>query len=158
LINGMDEWLDYAIETGGKSAVKWSQKIHYKLVSADGLDKMMGAKKDMVLIDTRSEDEFKNASKNYWENIGNIQGAVNVPAAGITNAAQLPSSKDKAIILYGFNNQDAIYVAAEELIKQGYTNVSVLRSGIWNLRWSSHNIKGKEGLNKWVVNVPEQNL
>ena len=158
LINGMDEWLDYAIETGGKSAVKWSQKIPYKLVSADGLDKMMGAKKDIVLIDTRSEDEFKNASKNYWENIGNIQGAVNVPAAGITNAAQLPSSKDKAIILYGFNNQDAIYVAAEELIKQGYTNVSVLRSGIWNLRWSSHNIKGKEGLNKWVVNVPEQNL
>jgi hypothetical protein len=112
-----------------------------------------------VLIDTRSEDEFKNASKNYWENIGNIQGAVNVPAAGITKRCTVAFlQKIKQSLLYGFNNQDAIYVAAERLIKQGYTKFLYLRSGIWNLRWSSHNIKGKEGLNKWVVNVPEQNF
>jgi rhodanese-related sulfurtransferase len=118
---------------------------------------MMMAKKDLILVDTRSAAEFKNESKNYWENIGNIQGAINIPAPEISNSTALPA-KDKAIILYGFNNQDAIYTAAEELVKKGYTDVSVLRSGIWNLRWSSHNIKGKEGLNKWVVNVPEQNL
>jgi rhodanese-related sulfurtransferase len=158
LINGMDEWLDYTIESGEKQGVKWSQKMPYKLVSADEFDKIMNTKKDAVLIDTRSEDEFKNASKNYWENIGNIKGAINIPAAGISNSAALPVSKEKTIILYGFNNQDAIYTAAEELVKKGFTNVFVLRSGIWNLRWSSHNIKGKEHLNNWVVNVPEQSL
>ena len=158
LINGMDEWLDYVAETGNKQGPKWTQNVHYKIVSAEEFEKLVNNKKDFQLIDARSADEFKNASKNYWENIGNIQGATNIPASDIAASSQLPSSKNKAIILYGFNNQDAVYAAAEQLTKQGYTDVSVLRGGIWNLRWSSHNIKGKERLNKLVENVPEQNL
>lgn len=158
LINGMDEWLNYITETGSKPALKWTQDVHYKLLSADAFEKMVTTKKDFQLIDARSADEFKNASKNYWENIGNIQNAVNIPAGQLTTSSQLPAEKNKTIVLYGFNNQDAIYAAAEELFKQGYTNVSVLRGGIWNLRWSSHNIKGKESLSKLVVNVPEQSL
>ena len=66
--------------------------------------------------------------------------------------------KNEALVLYGFNNQDNIYEAAGQLLKKGFTNISILRDSIWNLRWSSHNIKGKENLNKWVVNVPERNL
>jgi len=158
LINGMDEWLDYVAETGNKQGPKWKQNVHYKIISAEEFEKLVNNKKDFQLIDARSADEFKNASKNYWENIGNIQGATNIPASDIAASSQLPSSKNKAIILYGFNNQDAVYAAAEQLTKQGYTDVSVLRGGIWNLRWSSHNIKGKERLNKLVENVPEQNL
>jgi len=154
----MDEWLDYVAETGNKQGPKWTQNVHYKIVSAEEFEKLVNNKKDFQLIDARSADEFKNASKNYWENIGNIQGATNIPASDIAASSQLPSSKNKAIILYGFNNQDAVYAAAEQLTKQGYTDVSVLRGGIWNLRWSSHNIKGKERLNKLVENVPEQNL
>ena len=158
LINGMDEWLDYVAETGNKQGPKWKQNVHYKIISAEEFEKLVNNKKDFQLIDARSANEFKNASKNYWENIGNIQGATNIPASDIAASSQLPSSKNKAIILYGFNNQDAVYAAAEQLTKQGYTDVSVLRGGIWNLRWSSHNIKGKERLNKLVENVPEQNL
>ena len=158
LINGMDEWLDYITETGGKPAVRWSSGIHYKLLSADEFDKMMENKKEFMLIDTRSTNEFNNNSKNYWENIGQIQGAVNIPSSEINSSAQLPSSKNAVLVLYGFNSQDNIYEAADQLLKKGFTNVSILRGGIWNLRWSSHNIKGKETLNKWVVNVPEQNL
>lgn len=158
LINGMSEWLDYVTEKGNKQSVPWAQHATFKLLSAEDFDKMMTAKKDFTLIDVRSADEFKNNSKNYWENIGNIQGAINIPAIEMNSSPLLPSSKSKTIVLYGFNNQDAIYNAASELVKKGYTDVSVLRNGIWNLRWSSHNIRGKEGLNKWVVNVPEQNL
>ena len=40
---------------------------------------------------------------------------------------------------------------------QGYQSVYVLQGGIWNLRWASHNIKGKQFLQDLVVNVPEQN-
>ena len=158
LINGMDEWVDYVTETGSKPLVKWSSAIHYKLLSADEFDKMMRNKKEFVLIDTRPADAFTNNSKNYWENIGQLQGAINIPSSEINTSPQLPASKNAAIILYGFNSEDNIYDAARQLLKKGFTNISVLRSGIWNFRWSSHNIKGKENLNNWVVNVPEENL
>ncbi len=158
MINGMDEWLDYVTESGNRNLLKWKQDIHYKVLSAGEFEKMAIDKKEFRLIDTRTADEFKNTSKNYWENIGNIQNAVNIPSAQLTTSAQLPPEKNKAIVLYGFNNQDAIYAAAENLAKQGYSNVSVLRGGIWQLRWSSHNIRGKESLSTLVVNVPDQSL
>ncbi|MGC4036251.1 MAG: rhodanese-like domain-containing protein [Chitinophagaceae bacterium] len=158
LINGMEEWLDYVLENGVKQPIKWTQKISFNLITGKAFDKLMADKKDITLIDVRDTDEFNNQSKNYWQNIGNIQGAVNIPFGSLTNSDKLPKEKNRPIIVYGFNNGDAIYKAAEELLREGYSNVSVLRGGIWNLRWSSHNIKDKGQLNKWVVNVPEENL
>ena len=154
----MDEWLDYAIETGGKSAVKWSQKIPYKLVSAEGLDKMMVEKKEMCLLIQDQKTNLETHQKITGKISVKYRERLMFPLPELHTLHNCLLQKTKQSYFTDFNNQDDIYVAAEELIKQGYTNVSVLRSGIWNLRWSSHNIKGKEGLNKWVVNVPEQNL
>jgi 3-mercaptopyruvate sulfurtransferase SseA len=40
---------------------------------------MIAGKKEFTLIDVRTKDEFNNASKNYWQNIGQIKGAVIFP-------------------------------------------------------------------------------
>jgi len=157
LFEGMDGWVDYTTNTTGKPAVKWARNIPYTLLPADEFNKMIANKKEFALIDVRTKDEFNNASKNSWQNVGQIKGAVNIPFTELKTSSSVPPSKDAAIVIYGFNAQPEIFEAAKWLKDQGYKNVSILQGGIWSLRWTSHNIKGKADLNNLVVNVPPEN-
>jgi len=157
LFDGMDGWVDYTTNTTDKIVIKWTRNISYTLLPADDFNKMTAHKKEFTLIDVRTKDEFNNASKNYWQNIGQIKGAINIPFAELKTNNSLPQSKDAVIILYGFNGQPEIFEAAKWINEQGYKNVSILQGGIWSLRWTSHNIKGKADLNNLVVNVPPEN-
>ncbi len=157
LFTGMDGWIDYATNATEKPKVKWTRFINYNLLPADNLHKMITGKKDFVLIDLRSKDEFNNTSKNYWQNIGQVKGAINIPFSELSTSSSLPKSKDTPVVVYGFNSQPQIFESAKWLKDQGYKNVSVLQGGIWNLRWKAHNIKGKSYLNDLVINVPPDN-
>lgn len=157
LFDGMDGWVDFIANANEKPAVKWSRSIDYTLLPADDFNKMAASKKEFTLIDLRSKEEFNNSAKNYWQNIGQIKGAINIPSAELRTSNSLPQSKDAPVIVYGFNSQPEIFEAAKWLKEQGYKNVSVLQGGIWSLRWASHNIKGKADLNNLVVNVPPEN-
>jgi rhodanese-related sulfurtransferase len=157
LFDGMDGWVDYTTNTTHKIVVKWTRNISYTLLPADDFNKMIANKKEFTLIDVRTKDEFNNASKNYWQNIGQIKGSINIPFTELKTNNSLPQSRDAVIILYGFNSQPEIFEAAKWLNDQGYKNVSILQGGIWSLRWTSHNIKGKADLNNLLVNVPPEN-
>lgn len=157
LFDGMDGWVDYATDAPGKPAVKWTSFINYNLLSAEDFNKMVNDKKEFALIDVRTKEEFNNNSKNFWQNVGQVKSAVNIPAAELKTTSSLPKSKDTPIVIYGFNAQPDIFESAKWLKDQGYKNVSVLQGGIWSLRWTAHNIKGKAYLNDLVVNVPPQN-
>ncbi|MGZ3853578.1 MAG: rhodanese-like domain-containing protein [Flavisolibacter sp.] len=156
LFGGMDEWVSYITNTNQKPSIKWNSFSNYKMLSPDEFNTWMKQKEDFALIDVRPQDQFNNKSKNYFENIGQIQNAVNIPYATLASASGLPS-KSTPVVVYGFNGQNDIFNAAKWFREQDYQNVYVLEGGIWNLRWASHNIKGKQYLNDWVVNVPEQN-
>jgi len=157
LFDGMDGWVDYATNTNDKPTVKWTRNIGYTLLPADEFNKLVANRKEFTLIDVRTKEEFNNASKNYWQNIGQIKGAINIPFTELKTNNSLPQSRDAAIVIYGFNSQPEIFEAAKWLKDQGYKNVSILQGGIWSLRWTSHNIKGKADLNNLVVNVPPEN-
>jgi len=157
LFDGMDGWVDYVTNTTDKPTVHWTKYIDYNLLPADDFNKMITTKKEFALIDVRTKDEFTNASKNYWQNIGQVKGSVNIPIADLKTSTALPASKEIPVIVYGFNSQPDIFTSAKWLRDQGYKNVFILQGGIWNLRWTSHNIKGKAYLNDLVVNVPPEN-
>ena len=157
MFDGMDAWLDYTTNTTGKPPVKWTRNIQYNLLPAESFNRMVVDKKDLALIDVRTKEEFSNTSKNYWQNIGQVKGAINIPYSELKTSTSLPASKDVPVIVYGFNSQPEIFESAKWFKDQGYKNVSVLYGGIWRLRWASHNIKGKAHLNDLVVNVPEAN-
>jgi len=157
LFNGIDEWVDYSINTDSRIPIEYLVSRSYRLLSADDFDKSLKNKNPAVLVDVRSREEYNNQSKNYWENIGQIKNAISIPANELDSSTLLPASKDALVIVYGFGDPEYVYSAAVALKKQGYRNVAILRGGIWYLRWASHNLKGKEHLNDWVVNVPEQN-
>jgi rhodanese-related sulfurtransferase len=157
LFDGMDSWIDYITSAIEMPVVKWKNSINYNLLSADRFNKMVHDKKDFVLIDVRTRDEFNNKSKNYWQNIGNIKTAVNIPFVELNSSALLPASKTIPVIIHGFNADNDIFNAAKLLKDLGYQDVNILQGGIWNLRWTSHNIKGKTYLNELVENVPQEN-
>lgn len=156
LFNGMDEWVRYTTNTSEKPLVKWNSFIDYNMLAPDEFNKWMKDNKKFALVDVRSKEEFSNQSKNYWQNIGQIKNAMNLPYSELANRSGLPPKSDP-VVVYGFNSGNDVFGAAKWFSDQGYQKVYVLQGGIWNLRWASHNLKNKAYLNDWVVNVPPEN-
>lgn len=158
LFNGIDEWVDHTAEFQKTASAGYQSPVKLRLLSSGEFVKQLQARRNYVIIDTRTADEFNNSSKNYWQNIGQIRGAINVPASELTaRLATFPAKKDDEIVLYGFNNGDEVYASAKALQQAGYSRVSVLRGGIWTLRWGAHNLAGKQDWATPVVNVPDAN-
>jgi rhodanese-related sulfurtransferase len=70
---------------------------------------------------------------------------------------EILKDRDKEIILYVFSGGTDVFAAANTLKDNGFTKVSVLMGGIFNLRWTAANRKGASDIKKWVVDVPEAN-
>lgn len=157
LFDGMDGWRDYVINNKQLSIPACGQPVGYSLVSGDQFSQMANSKQPITIIDVRTKEEFSNTSKNYWQNIGQVKNAINIPSTEIKTSSLLPSSKNQNIVLYGFNSGPEIFESAKALKDLGYKNVYVLHGGIWRLRWASHNLKNKMYLNDLVVNVPAEN-
>jgi rhodanese-related sulfurtransferase len=155
LFNGMDEWLTFKTNESVKNSTLWKSFSNYNMLSADLFEKWMKAKKPFTLIDIRPKDQFNNQSKNYWQNIGQVKNAVNIPYAELSTTSSLPS-KGQPVVLYGFNSENEIFNAARWFKQNGY-DAYILQGGIWRLRWASHNLKNKMYLNDLVVNVPPEN-
>lgn len=79
LFDGMDGWLDYVVNTETKDASLSKSYINYSLISGDRFNELFNKKTDLVVIDLRTKEEFTNTSKNYWQNIGQVKDAVNIP-------------------------------------------------------------------------------
>ncbi len=63
-----------------------------KIISAEELKKMMDAKKQIVLVDSRTEQEFAQ---------GHIPKAINIPPEKVNGiAALLPKSKTVPLVFY----------------------------------------------------------
>lgn len=156
LFNGMNEWTTYITDTKQQAPISWKNFSNFNMLSPDDFDSWMKEGKKFSLIDVRSRDQFNNKSKNYWQNLGQIKNAVNIPYSELSNSSGLPA-KSEAVVVYGFNSEDEIFNAAQWFKDHGYDEVYVLRGGIWNLRWEAHNFKNKMFLNDWVINVPAEN-
>lgn len=101
----------------------------FKTVTTDQLKMMMDDKKDFVLIDTRTREEFQEA---------HIAQAVNIPEKNFEEQASLlPKDKDELIVLYcngvkcGKSKK-----AAKKAEGMGYRNIVVYAEGfpVWEER------------------------
>lgn len=109
----------------------------FKIISPEELQTRKKQKPDLLLIDTLPADHFDAA---------HLPGAVNACVYDITFVSQVNRlSRDSAvpIVLYGSssNSLDS-RTAAEKLIADGYSNVSVLDGGLDHWRQSGFPIEG----------------
>lgn len=98
------------VSCGGKANVALS----YEQITQDKAKDIMDNEKDYVIIDARTEEEF---------NTGHIEGAIMIPEYEIADRAEeeIPN-KDVLILVYCRSGRRS-KIAAEELVKLGYTNV-----------------------------------
>ena len=86
----------------------------YRSVSADEAAEIMKSESGYIILDVRRPDEYAE---------GHIPGAINVPNEEI-GTAEISSLPDKAqLILVYCKSGRRSKVAAEKLVKLGYTNI-----------------------------------
>lgn len=155
LFSGLEGWVT---ELPEKNRLDWVTHAPYELINAGTFAERSKGRRKPVILDVRSSEEFHNTAKEAAHNIGNLKGALNVPAADLpARISSLPADKSTAIVVYGYANGPEVFKAAQVLSDAGYQNVSVLMGGLYNLRWRAANLKGYQHLGSWVVNVPAAN-
>jgi len=153
LAEGVDRWISMNDEAACKGL--YLPAGNYSLVSSKDFGKIKD-KQNILMLDIRSTDEFNGTHKDYWRNIGKIKNALNIPSGEIeNNTAKLESYKNKPVIVYGFSAGPEAFAAAKYLCSHGFTKVSVLYSGIFDVKWTAANIKGQSYLKDFVTDIPD---
>jgi len=90
------------------------ESISYEMISAKEAKALMDSEKGYIIIDARTEREYAE---------GHIQGAILIPEYEISERAEeeIPD-KDTLVLVYCRSGRRS-KIAAEELVKLGYTNV-----------------------------------
>lgn len=109
----------------------------YRLLNAERSLKLLKSSKDLIIYDTRPDEEFSNQVKGAtaYRNLGHMKNAVHMQTLRLQI---LPADKSKAILVYG-NNQEAFRIA-RQLTDQGYKQVSLL-SSFYEFVWSGFNVE-----------------
>lgn len=154
LIEGISRWL-YSDPQQANCRTEYISSVPYKIVNAFSFGSW---KPGYVAIDVRSNEEFNNNHKDSYRNIGALRNAVNIPFSDLSDfSEQLQTYKKMQILIYDFSGGNDAYAAAQMLAANGFKNVNVLAGGLFNLRWTSANVKGQKNLSKLVTGVPEVN-
>jgi rhodanese-related sulfurtransferase len=157
--NGLNEWISTSEKEVPQRNRLWEHPNRFSYVTAVEMDQILTTNPSAYILDVRTQNEFTNKMTDKWMNRGRIVNAVNIPAAELGNRlAELNAYKNKDIIIYTFNNNPETFASAKLLADNGFTKVHFLTGGLWSLRAKAANQKGLAYLNKWVIDVPEDNL
>ena len=86
----------------------------YQQITANDAKKIMDSNTDIVILDVREQNEYDE---------GHIPGAILIPYTEIENKAEsMIPDKNKEILVYCRSGRRS-KIAAESLVKLGYTNV-----------------------------------
>ena len=102
------------VENSMESSVEHSMENTYTRITPQEAKTLMDTETDYVILDTRTTEEFAE---------GHIEGAILIPEYEIADRAEkeLPK-KDQLILVYCRSGRRS-KIAADELVKLGYTNV-----------------------------------
>ena len=90
------------------------EKAMYEQITPEEAKKIMDSGEEHIILDTREQNEFDG---------GHIPGAILIPYTEIENKAEeMMPDKDKLILVYCRSGRRS-KIAAENLVKLGYTNV-----------------------------------
>lgn len=94
---------------------------------------------EKVIIDARSPEEFRNQSKEAWQNLGHVKGAVHFVPDDFETAKNgaLQKHKNAKIILYGKNAPDYCL----KLKLAGFKDVNLIYGGLWDIVSATFNMK-----------------
>ena len=90
-----------------------SEPLNYKQVTQAEAQKLMETKSDYIILDVRTQDEYKS---------GHIKGAICIPNEEISGAVSELPDKKQLILVYCRSGRRS-KEAAQKLADSGYTNI-----------------------------------
>ncbi len=133
--------------------------VKYTMLSSLDFKAFADKNPGYLALDVRSAEEYANKHKDYWKNIGHLVNAVSIPSDQLAaKMNEIEKYKNKPVLVYAFGTGKEVHEAAKKLVNSGFTNVSILAGGLFNLRWTANNISGNAALSKLVVDIPAENL
>jgi rhodanese-related sulfurtransferase len=158
LIEGIDHWLDEEDNQLSCKNSLYVSPVNYKILSGEEINVYTKAHPAALMLDIRTNDEFANKAKENYKNVGHINGATHIPLDELSNRMnEIENYKNEEVLVYAFSNNTIAYTAAKKLSDAGFKKISVLAGGIFGIRWTAANVKGKASLKDLVVDVPEEN-
>ena len=158
LLEGLERWQAEENPNAANKSKWYQPAVSYKLLNTLGFNEWIQSHPDGLILDVRTTDAFGNTHKDAFRNIGHVKNARNIPAAEIdAQIAGLAAYKNKPVVIYSFSGDPDSHKVAQALVKDGFTDVQVLITGLFDIRWTAHNIKGMMFLQDLVTDVPEIN-
>jgi rhodanese-related sulfurtransferase len=155
LFNGLEGMMDAPDERCPCKNAIWSKEAPYSAIGLDQLDTVAIMAGEQVVIDIRPTDEYNGTAKDSWANTGRFRIAKHIPAGEVKDKiAAERLSKNTPVVLIGRNLDEELFTSARTLTDLGHTNVSILTTGIWGIRWEAHNLPGKAAWDNWVIKYP----
>lgn len=152
LIEGLEGLIDLSAERCPCKNRIWKSDAPYSTIGLDQLDSSTILAGTTVVIDIRPTDEYNGTAKAGWANLGRFRIARHVPAAELKDRmGPLGIAKETPVVLVGRTMEEDLFTAARMLTDMGYTQVKILSSGIWGIRWEAHNLPGQANWDAWVV-------
>ncbi|SER88633.1 rhodanese-like domain-containing protein [Pedobacter rhizosphaerae] len=111
-------------------------KTKYQFILPEELLKIVNRNGNTVIIDIRSEAEFRGTDKAAWKNIGTIKNAINIPSDNLSNE-KIASYANKTIIIYDMMMFDGeLFKYAKKLKEYGVKDLYLLSGGISKIKES----------------------
>ena len=112
------------------STATWAQNYNFPNLTADYVIKRIVQSENLLVVDARTEDEYRQ---------GHIPHAINIPPSQFKSIGiHLPQDKSRPIIFYCRGYQWGLTIeAAVAAQAEGYTNIFTFRGGF--PEWLSHN-------------------
>jgi len=145
LLGGLAAIIGKEKETAGMRKEILEGTPSYAVLNTRESVNLIQKQSNLVILDIRPLEEYTNASKNKWRNLGHIKNAIHiVPAESGAKKNELMKYKTSAVLVYGTPDASAAY--CKELKNAGFTNVNLMYGGIWDLVSASFNIKSMRGV------------
>jgi rhodanese-related sulfurtransferase len=121
----------------------------YQMLDPKACIDLLKQKVNLVIIDSRPEDEFNNKASMAHANLGQMKGAIHLSSADSLENIIRHQDKSALFLVYGSGSDTGARVC-QELVKKGFHHVFYLSQGLYHFVWSTANVEdcrdGKEFL------------
>jgi rhodanese-related sulfurtransferase len=123
----------------------------YQLLDPESAIDLLNQPRDLVIIDTRPEDEFNNRASMGHANLGRLKGAIHLSDPDSLENIILQKDRSASFLVYG-SGSDSGAIVCRELIKIGFPHVYLLSKGLYYFVWSTANIENCRDGKQFLTN------
>ncbi|WP_187775449.1 rhodanese-like domain-containing protein [Flavobacterium johnsoniae] len=107
-------------------------KTKYQMILPEELANL-SKKKNIIIIDVRTEPEYNSTSKDNWKNVGKLKNAVSIPLQTLSKE-KMAAYNGKKIVIYDMMMKEDVYEFAKHLKEFGIKDFQILVGGINQLK------------------------